>query len=187
MIRIRPAEARDAQQIAAIYMPFVTTSAISFESTPPSPEEMARRMDAHQGYYPWLVATTEDNDAVMGYAYAGPFRDRPAYRYIVETSIYLGGNVQRGQGYGRLLYSALIETLTRQDFTQAISVLSLPNEYSISLHESLGFRRAGVFREIGFKNNQWYDVGLWQRELNEAQNPPLDPRPFAEIGMVGPA
>lgn len=187
MIRIRPAEARDAQQIAAIYMPFVTTTAISFETESPTPEIMSQRMNEHNGYYPWLVATTEDNDAVMGYAYAGPFRDRPAYRYIVETSIYLGGNVQRGQGYGRLLYSALIETLIKQDFTQAVSVLSLPNEYSIGLHESLGFRRAGVIREIGFKNGQWYDIGIWQRELNEAQNPPLAPSPFSDTGMVGPA
>lgn len=187
MIRIRAAEPRDAAQIAAIYMPYVTTTAISFETSPPTPEEMERRMTAHDGYYPWLVATTEDDDAVMGYAYGGSFRERPAYRYTVETSIYLGGNVQRGQGFGRLLYSALIETLTQQDFTQAIAVLSLPNEYSIGLHESLGFRRAGVCREMGYKNGQWYDIGMWQRELNEAQSPPLDPKPFKDVGVIGPS
>lgn len=186
MIRIRAAEPKDSAQIAAIYMPYVTTTAISFETEPPTPKVIEGRMTAFDGLYPWLVATTEDDDAVMGYAYAGRFRERPAYRYIVETSIYLGGNVQRGQGYGRLLYSALIETLIAQDFTQAIAVLSLPNEYSIGLHESLGFRRAGVYRGIGYKNGQWHDVGFWQRELTEAANPPLEPKPFRDIGVIGP-
>lgn len=185
MISIRAAEPKDATQIAAIYLPFVTGSAISFETTPPSAEEMLARMQAHDGLYPWLVATTED-DAVLGYAYAGRFRDRPAYRYIVETSIYLAGHVQRGHGIGRLLYSTLINTLIAQDFTQAVAVLSLPNEYSIGLHEATGFRRAGVYREIGYKNGQWYDVGVWQRELSEPADPPLDPKPFSEVGVIMP-
>lgn len=186
MIHIRAAKPKDAAQIAAIYMPYVTGSAISFETRPPSAEQMLARMTAHDGLYPWLVATTEDDDAVLGYAYAGRFRERPAYRYIVETSIYLGGTVQKGQGIGRLLYSSLIETLIQQDFTQAIAVLSLPNDYSIGLHEAIGFRRAGVYREIGYKNGQWHDVGMWQRELSEPADPPLEPKPFSEIGVVGP-
>lgn len=186
MIRIRAAEEKDAVQISAIYMPYVTGSAISFETKPPTPEQMHSRMTAHDGFYPWLVATTEDDDAVLGYAYAGRFRERPAYRYIVETSIYLGGTVQKGQGTGRLLYSSLIETLIAQDFTQAIAVLSLPNDYSIGLHEALGFRRGGVYREIGYKNGQWHDVGMWQRELSEPAEPPLAPKAFREVGVIGP-
>lgn len=185
MIRIRAARESDAEQIAAIYMPYVTGSAISFETKPPSAAEMLQRMQAHDGLYPWLVATTEDDDAVLGYAYASRFRDRAAYRYTVETSIYLGGGIA-GQGVGRLLYSALIETLIAQDFTQAVAVLSLPNEHSIALHEATGFRRAGIVREIGYKSGQWHDIGMWQRELSEPTEPPRDPKPFRDTGVVGP-
>lgn len=183
MIRIRAAEDRDAEQIAAIYMPYVTTSWVSFETEPPDAGGMRQRMAKYDGLYPWLVATTEDDDALLGYAYAAPFRQRPAYRYIVETSIYMGGATQ-GQGAGRLLYSALIETLSAQDFTQAIAVLALPNEASIALHEAMGFRRAGVYREVGWKNGQWHDVGMWQRELSEPASPPSEPRRFDEVGVV---
>jgi phosphinothricin acetyltransferase len=184
-IKIRAARDSDADQISAIYMPYVTGSAISFETKPPSAAEMLERMHGYDQLYPWLVATTEDDDAVLGYAYASRFRDRPAYRYTVETSIYLGGGVA-GQGVGRLLYSALIETLIAQDFTQAIAVISLPNEHSIALHEATGFRRAGIVREIGYKSGQWHDIGMWQRELSEPTEPPRDPKPFASSGLVGP-
>lgn len=183
MIKIRAAAPKDFTQIASIYMPYVTSSAISFETKPPTPEEMLARMNASDGLYPWLVATTEDDDAILGYAYAGQFRERPAYRYTVETSIYLGGGVQ-GQGTGRLLYSALIATLIAQDFTQAIAVLSLPNEQSIALHEATGFRRGGVVREIGYKSGQWHDIGMWQRELSEPAEPPLEPKAFGDVGVI---
>lgn len=183
MIKIRGAEAKDAAQIAAIYMPYVTASAISFESEPPDAEAIKARMTKYDGLYPWLVATSEDDNAVTGYAYAALFRDRPAYRYIVETSIYLGGGVG-GAGVGRLLYNALIETLTAQHFTQAIAVLALPNEASIALHEAVGFKRAGIYREIGWKNGQWHDVGMWQRELSDPASPPRTPRHFSEVGLV---
>ena len=186
MIKIRAAQPSDAVQIASIYMPYVTSSAISFELKAPTPEEMLARMTASDGLYPWLVATTEDEDAILGYAYAGQFRERPAYRYTVETSIYLGGGVQ-GQGTGRLLYSALIATLTAQDFTQAIAILSLPNEHSIALHEATGFRRGGVVREIGYKNGQWHDIGMWQRELSEPSEPPHEPKRFADVGVIQPS
>ena len=185
MIKIRAAGPRDAARIAGIYAPYVTTSAVSFETEPPGSDTIAERMAASDGLYPWLVATTDDDNAVLGYAYAGRFRERPAYRYIVESSIYLGGGVQ-GQGVGRLLYAALIETLVAQDFTQAIAILSLPNEQSIALHEAAGFRRAGLYREIGWKNGQWHDVGMWQRELSDAETPPKEPRKFSEVGVVQP-
>jgi len=186
MIKIRAAEPKDAAQIAAIYMPYVVSSAISFETSPPDEAEIRARMTRHDGLYPWLVATTEDDDAVTGYAYAGMFRDRPAYRYTVETSIYLAGGVQ-GQGVGRLLYAALVETLIAQDFTQAVAVLSLPNDHSIALHEATGFRRAGIVREIGYKSGQWHDIGMWQRELSEPAEPPREPKSFSETGVVRPA
>lgn len=185
MIALRPARAEDAAAVAAIYAPYVVSGTVSFEEVAPDAEAMAARMAASDGLYPWLVATNgeEDGDAVLAYAYAGKFRDRPAYQYVAETSIYVSGAAQ-GQGVGRLLYPALISTLQAQNFVQAIGIVALPNDYSIQLHESTGFRRQGVLREMGYKQRRWVDVGFWQRELNDAAIPPEPIRPFSEVGLV---
>lgn len=186
MIAIRPAAPADAAAIAAIYAPYVLSGTVSFESDAPDARAMRTRMAASDGLYPWLVATTGDDgggEGVLGYAYATWFKDRAAYRWAVETTVYVAGAVQ-GRGTGRLLYEALIDTLRAQGFTQAIGVIALPNEGSIALHEAVGFRRAGVYREIGFKQGRWIDVGYWQCELNEAEVPPQEPRRFSEVGLV---
>ncbi len=185
MIALRPARPDDAAAIAAIYAPNVMTGTVSFETEAPDAATMGERMAASEGLYPWLVATNgeEDGDAVLAYAYASKFRERPAYRYVVETSVYVAGPAQ-GQGMGRLLYHALIDTLRAQGFVQAISVISLPNDYSMALHEATGFRRQGVLRELGFKQGRWIDVGFWQCELNEATIPPAQPKKFSEVGLV---
>ena len=184
MIDIRAARPEDAASIAAIYAPYVLTGTVSFETEAPDARGFRTRMAASDGLYPWLVVTNGDPEGgVLGYAYAGKFRDRPAYKYVVETSIYMAGSVQR-QGTGRLLYEALIDTLRAQAFTQAIGVISLPNDASITLHESVGFRRAGVYREIGFKQGRWIDVGFWQCALNESTVPPAEPKRFADLGVV---
>lgn len=184
MIAIRAARPEDAAAIAAIYAPFVLSGTVSFENDAPDTRQMRARMTASDGYYPWIVATNGDEDGgVLGYAYAGQFRDRPAYRYVVETSIYVAGAVQ-GQGAGRLLYEALIDTVRAQGFTQAIGAIALPNDGSIRLHESVGFRRAGAYRQVGFKQGQWIDVGFWQCELNDSTVPPPVVRPFSEVGVV---
>lgn len=183
MIGIRAATPDDAARIAAIYAPFVIGGTVSFEIDPPDARAMRSRMAASDGLYPWLVITNGGEDGVVGYAYATKFRDRPAYKYVVETSIYIAGDQQRG-GIGRLLYEALIDTLRAQGFTQAIGAITLPNDASISLHESVGFRRAGVYREIGYKQGRWIDVGFWQCELNDSKVPPVEPKPFSEVGVV---
>ncbi len=184
MIAIRPAQAEDAAAIAAIYAPFVLSGTVSFETEAPDARQMRTRMAASDGLYPWIVATNGDpQGGVLAYAYATRFRDRPAYRYVVETSVYVAGPTQ-GQGAGRLLYEALIDTLRAQGFTQAIGAIALPNDGSIRLHEAVGFRRAGVYREVGYKQGQWIDVGFWQCELNEPSVPPVEPRPFSEVGVV---
>ncbi|WP_066782076.1 GNAT family N-acetyltransferase [Sphingomonas sp. CCH5-D11] len=185
MIAIRPATPGDAATIAAIYAPYVLSGTVSFESEAPDTRQMRQRMTASDGLYPWLVATSGvgDDAAVVGYAYATRFRERAAYRYVVETSIYLSGSVQR-QGVGRLLYEALVDTLRAQGFTQAIGVIALPNDNSISLHEAVGFRRAGIYREVGYKQGRWLDVGFWQCALNESMVPPVEPRRFADVGVV---
>ncbi|RYY44849.1 MAG: N-acetyltransferase family protein [Sphingomonadales bacterium] len=184
MIAIRPATPEDASAIAAIYAPHVLTGTVSFEIDPPDARAMRTRMAASDGLYPWLVATNGDETGgVIGYAYATRFRDRPAYRYVCESSIYLT-DTSSGSGVGRLLYEALIDTLRAQGFVHAIGAIALPNDRSIRLHEAVGFRRAGVYREVGFKHGQWIDVGIWQAELNAPQVPPVEPRKFSDVGLV---
>jgi L-amino acid N-acyltransferase YncA len=185
VIGIRAATAEDAAAIAAIYAPHVLTGTASFEIEPPDAAAMAARMAAGDGLYPWLVATKgeETDGGVIGYAYAGRFRDRPAYRYVVESSIYMADTAQR-RGAGRLLYEALVDTLRAQGFVHAFGMITLPNDSSIALHEAVGFRRTGVFREAGYKHGQWIDVGIWQCELNEPARPPVAPRAFREVGVV---
>ena len=184
MVTIRAARPEDAGAIAAIYAPYVLGGTVSFETDAPDARAMRTRMAASDGLYPWIVATSgEDDSGVMAYAYAGRFRDRPAYKYVVETSVYVAGAVQ-GQGTGRLVYEALIDTLRAQGFTQAIGVISLPNDQSIKTHEAVGFHRAGVYREIGFKLGRWIDVGFWQCELNDSMVPPAEPKRFADVGVV---
>jgi phosphinothricin acetyltransferase len=183
VIAIRAARAEDAAAIAAIYAPYVLTGTVSFETDAPDARAMRRRIEGADGLYPWLVATNGDEHGVLAYAYAAKFREREAYRWVVETSIYVAGAVQ-GQGVGRLLYEALVDTLRAQGFTQAIGAIALPNDHSIALHEAVGFRRAGFFREVGYKHGRWIDVGYWQCELNDAATPPEEPKPFSEVGLV---
>jgi phosphinothricin acetyltransferase len=163
----------------------VLTGTASFETEAPDAEAMRLRMIASDGHYPWIVATTrpEDGGSVVAYAYATKFRERPAYRYVVETSVYVADAAQ-GEGVGRMLYQALMDTLLAQGFTQAIGAIALPNEASVALHEALGFRPAGVVREVGFKLGRWVDVGYWQRQLADASVPPVEPRSFSDFGLV---
>ncbi len=184
MIAIRAATAADAGAIAAIYAPHVLVGTASFEEEAPDGRTMARRIAASDGLYPWLVATQgPEGTGILAYAYATAFHPRAAYRWAVETTIYVADAAQR-QGAGRLLYEALVDTLAAQGFTQAIARIALPNTASIGLHEATGFRRAGVQREVGYKHGQWMDVGLWQRELAQPATPPAEPRPFADVGVV---
>jgi L-amino acid N-acyltransferase YncA len=184
VIALRAARPDDAAAIAAIYAPHVLVGAASFEIEPPEARPMRARMAASDGLYPWLVATTgEESGGVLAYAYASAYGTRPAYRWAVETTVYVADAAQR-QGAGRLLYEALIDTLRAQGFTQAVGRIALPNEASIALHEAVGFRRAGVLREIGWKGGRWIDVGLWQCELAEPASPPAEPRPFSATGLV---
>lgn len=174
---IRFATAEDAAAIASIYAPYVTASAVSFETAAPDEAEMRARIAAGGDFFPWLVAGDHDG-AVAGYAYASQFRARPAYRFAVETSVYVGAGRHR-QGIGGRLYVALIDLLTRQGFTQAIAAITLPNDASVRLHEAFGFAPAGAYRDVGFKMGEWRTVGLWQRPLAPAAADPAEPRPIA--------
>lgn len=183
MIVLRPVTPDDAAQLTAIYAPFVATNAVSFENEVPSAKEMKARIAAGDSLYPWIAAVDEESGIVLGYAFAKPFRQGAPYRFVVEVAVYTIGDVE-GQGVRRALLSSLIATLTTQNFTQAICTLMTPNDKLILLYEAIGFRRAGVYREVSFKNGQWHDVGLWQRELAHAGTPPDALVPFSETGVV---
>ena len=180
-MKLRAATPEDAAAIAEIYAPYVEGSPVSFEVAPPSPDEMRARIAAADGLYPWLAGEDEDG-AVAGYAYASAFRARPAYRFAVETSVYLRQGAQR-RGLGGALYAALIDILEAQGFAQAIGAISLPNDASVRLHERLGFIQAGAYRRVGYKLGQWWDVGLWQRGLAALADPPAEPRRLVEIDL----
>ena len=166
MIAIRAAHRDDAGAIAAIYAPHVTAGTATFELVAPDGAVIAARMAAARALYPWLVAT--EDGAVIGYGYAAAYSERAAYRWAVETSVYVAASVQ-GRGVGRALYATLLQTLEQRGFTQALARIALPNPASLSLHEALGFRSVGVLRGMGYKLGQWIDVGLWQRSLADPQ------------------
>src|SRR5947209_7636064 len=157
---IRLATEADAAAIAAIYRPYVADSRISFEEYAPDAAEVAQRMASP--IHPWLVA--EVNGQVLGYASTSPMRNRPAYRWSVETGIYLDPSAQ-GRGLGRQLVSAHLGLLERQGFVTVIAGIALPNETSVALHEKLGFTLSGIERGVGFKLGEWVDVGRWQTDL----------------------
>ena len=185
MLALRAARPDDAGEIAAIYAPHVTEGVASFELDAPDVATMAARMAAAGDVYPWLVATDVSDGAVLGYAYAGRFREREAYRWTVETTVYLADRAQR-RGIGRHLYGALLATLTRQGFTQAIGAIALPNPASVALHETLGFVHAGTLAAVGYKLGQWADVGYWQRALTTPALPPAEPLPVAGLLALDP-
>jgi phosphinothricin acetyltransferase len=178
VIRVRLAEPRDAAGVQAIYTPIVGSTAISFEIDPPTADEMARRIGRTMPVHPWLVA--EDQGQLAGYAYAGPFRSRPAYRWSVEVSAYIHSDWRR-RGVGRSLYTALLAVLTLQGYREACAGITLPNPASVGLHQALGFVPVGVYRRVGWKLGAWHDVGWWQRSLTESRDEPGEPHPLDRL------
>ncbi|MDX3000884.1 GNAT family N-acetyltransferase [Kribbella solani] len=170
---VRDAMASDAAACAAIYAPYVTGTAITFEIEPPSVAEMAARIAAARKTHAWLVL--ELDDQVIGYAYAGPMKARAAYRWSCEVSVYLEQG-RRRTGGGRALYEALFDRLTARGYRTAIAGMTLPNPASEGLHKSLGFEPIGTYRNIGWKLDTWHDVAWSQRPLAELPDPPTEPR-----------
>jgi phosphinothricin acetyltransferase len=158
---IRAAGIEDAGAMLAIYAPYVIDTAISFEVEPPSLEDFRGRVARGTVSYPWYVAERAADRAVVGYAYAGEFRARAAYRFTAETTVYVARGAHRS-GIGRALMQTLLPELSRRGFHRVIAGVTLPNAASVGLHESLGFRPVGVFEEVGFKFGAWHAVGFWQ-------------------------
>ncbi len=162
---IRIARDDDAAAIHAIYAPSVTDGVATFETELPGVDAMRERLRARLQHYPWLV--WEEAGEVLAYAYAGRFRERAAYDWIAETSIYVRADAQR-RGIARRLYGVLLDVMRLQGITQAVGVITLPGTTSVAMHEAMGFTAAGVWRQCGYKLGQWWDVGVWQKELQPA-------------------
>lgn len=163
---VRTATEADACACAAIYAPYVTDSAVSFEEEPPDADEMARRIAAA---HDWVVL--ENEDRVVGYAYAAVFHPRAAYRWACEVSVYLERGFE-GRGGGRALYGVLLPRLRDRGFRVAIGGMTLPNPGSEALHRAFGFSLVGVYRRIGWKFGAWHDVAWTQLMLVEGAEPP---------------
>ena len=170
---IRLAEKRDAPEIAAIYRPFCEESCVSFETEAPDAAEIAARVEKIRRRHPWLVF--ESAGKVAGYAYASPHRERAAYRWVVEVTVYVHAG-HRGRGIGRSLYAELFSRLREQGYYKAYAGILVPNPESQAFHEAMGFELVGIYRRIGYKLGAWRDVGWWMLALQPEGDSPAEPR-----------
>lgn len=175
---LRLATVDDAPSIAAIYAPYVRDTAISFETTPPTAVEMGTRVAEVLVRHAWLVAC--GRAGVVGYAYASPHRTRAAYRWSIDTAVYLDVASHR-RGIARRLYGALFALLVRQRHVNAYAGVTLPNPASVGFHQAMGFIPVGVYRSVGYKHGTWHDVGWWSRSLRACHGPPEEPLPLAGL------
>lgn len=157
---LRPATPADAAAIAAIYNHYILHTVVTFEEETVPAEEMAQRITATQADgNPWFV--WDEGGRVLGYAYASKWKSRCSYRFSVEATVYLDKDATR-RGLGTKLYSAVIEACRNTKIHAIIGGVSLPNAGSVALHEKLGFKKVAHFPEVGWKFNQWIDVGYWE-------------------------
>jgi L-amino acid N-acyltransferase YncA len=160
---IRPVTVADSEAIARIYNHYITSTIVTFEEEPVAPGEIAARIqEVSSAALPWLVA--EQGGQVVGYAYASKWKGRCAYRFSVESTVYLDPGQTR-RGLGSLLYNQLFSDLRTRGVHVVIGGIALPNGASVALHEKLGMEKVAHFREVGFKFDRWIDVGYWQRTL----------------------
>lgn len=160
---IRLASTADAAAIATLYNHYVTHSTITFEEQAVDGEEMARRIASVGAQLPWYLF--ERDGQIVGYAYATPWRARSAYRFSVESTVYVAHDCV-GQGIGRQLYRALIGDLRQRQLQVVIGGIAQPNDASVALHERLGFEQVAMFKRVGRKFGRWIDVGYWELLLS---------------------
>ena len=187
-IRIRPAKPEDAEKLLAIYAPYVEQTAITFEYEVPTVEEFRERIHNTLKKYPYLVA--EQGGEPVGYAYVGPFHDRPAYDWAVETSIYVDQNKKR-MGIGKKLHEALEEELRNRGFLNMNACIAYPaqeDEYltrnSVEFHAHLGYRMVGQFHQCGYKFHRWYDMVWMEKLIGEHKAETPAPVWFPELSGV---
>lgn len=177
----RPAEDKDTLRLCEIYTPYVEKTAITFADTPLTQADFL-----HKIHSPYPMVVCEENGQVLGYAYGARFREKEAYRWAVELSIYVDEN-HRGKGIGKNLLRRLLLLLKAQHFQSAFSCITLPNAPSLALHRSFGFQEVGHFKNAGHKLGQWRDVSWLQYQLNPADAQPEEPIPFATLDKAAVA
>jgi phosphinothricin acetyltransferase len=177
-VNFRFAEPPDAAAIQAIYAPYCESSAVSFEATAPSFEEVGQRIDRVSRQFPWIVG--ELDGRILGYAYGSRHHERAAYQWSVDATVYVSKESQ-GRGLGRGLYTRLIQILTLQGYYKVYAAISLPNPASVGLHEAVGFESVGICRGVGYKLGRWHDVGWWQLSLQPESAEPPAPRAIHEV------
>ncbi len=178
MLTLRIATPRDGDVLSEIYAYYVDTSSISYEYVAPTVEEFAARIAHKLEKYPYIVALLDGEP--VGYAYASEYRERAAYGWCVELSVYVSRHCT-GRGVGTALYTALLELLRLQNIVIAYSAITLPNDASIALHEKMGFRPAGRFHASGYKMGQWWELAWYEKQLNPLICPPPDVIPFPQL------
>lgn len=178
MSQIRLATPEDAAGILAIYAPYIQNTSYTFETEVPSVQEFAERIRSYLVNWPWLV--WEEEGKVVGYAYGARYRERVAYQWCTESSIYMHDDFQKA-GIGRRLYATLIEILKRQGFRNVYAVINLPNEKSVAFHEKSGFTHFATYEQVGYKLGKWKNVGWWRLVLNEFGDEPAAPVKFSAL------
>jgi phosphinothricin acetyltransferase len=178
-MKIRIARQDDSPAIAEIYAPIVAYTHISFELEPPGSDEMWGRMSKAIENHVGLVA--EEAGTVVGYAYASKYREKPAYKWSTESTIYVRDSA-RGKGVGSGLYKTLLRILAAQNYRQVYGGIALPNAASIALHEAVGFKHIGINPEAGYKLGRWHDLGWWSFQLNAGDGEPSPPIPLKALG-----
>ena len=182
-ICVRAATPQDAEQLLEIYTPFVisedcSVSNVSFELTAPDVEEFRQRIKDISTQFPYLVG--EVNGQILGYVYCHPYRERLAYQWSVEVTIYLAPAGQ-GKGLGRLLYETMEKLLCLQGVTMAYSCITVGNDHSIKMHEAVGYRLIGTFTNSGYKNGQWLDTVWLEKQLKPCPKQPDNIKSWREL------
>lgn len=183
-ITIRMANELDAEEILAIYVPYVLHTAITFEYVVPTVEEFKERIKKTLKKFPYLVAVKDGR--ILGYAYVSPFKERAAYDWAVETSIYIKEECREG-GIGKKLYLALEEILKKQNIINLNACIAYPNPGSIGFHEYFGYKIVGHFTKCGYKFDTWYDMIWMEKMIGEHTIPPKSVIAVTELDLVGTA
>jgi L-amino acid N-acyltransferase YncA len=178
MSMIRIATTDDSEPILRIYAPYIENTSYTFETEVPSVDSFKERISSYLQNWPWLVC--EIDGVIAGYAYGARHRERVAYQWSIECSVYVHDDYQR-RGVARALYTALIDILKLQGFRNLYAVINLPNDKSVSFHEKLGFEYFATYKNVGYKLGRWKNVGWWQLQLNEYSMEPEPPVKFSEI------
>lgn len=168
----------DIAQVIEIYAPFILNTVVTFENKVPSVNEFKNRIDHYLEYFPWLVA--DDGGKIAGYAYASKYRDRIAYQWVVEISVYMHPDYKK-KGIAKKLYEALLDILRLQGIYRIYAVIGLPNDESVKFHEKMGFSWFASYKNTGYKLGRWRDTGWWEFVLKQADEEPAPPVFFPEL------